>query len=260
MQSWSREECEVSLVQVEIKAKLWSYEGPDEILFKVKNHLMTSSHHNWMKEEAAVRTLGGFLSNHDDAITEYEEDYAAREATRAWHDKDQELVDAQVSPEDRMEQLATMAEEIAAQAVVEDTNMTVMTRDAIELIRSEQEDVKETLAELGYITEIAMGDGERMTTLSLPSNKRQRVEQLKEATTTLANPPKGVHFNNALIKNMGHALVRAKKINQNMLVEAGHQERKFQLMKKQCEGTQKLLEDCQMDMYKSVRLASASSS
>ena len=44
---------------------------------------MTSSHHNWMKEEAAVRTLDGFLSNHDDAITEYEEDYAAREATRA---------------------------------------------------------------------------------------------------------------------------------------------------------------------------------
>ena len=243
-----------------MKSKLWSYEGPNEILFKVKNHLMTSSHHNWMKEEAAVRTFDGFLSNHDDAITEYEEDYAAREATRAWHDKDQELVEAQVSPEDRIEQLATLAEEIAAQAVVEDTNMTVMTRDAIELIRSEQEDVKETLAELGYITEIAMGDGEHMTTLSLPSNKRQRVEQLKEATTTPANPPTGVRFKNALTKNMGHAIVRAKKTNQNLMVEAARIEKKFQLMKRQCEGTQKLLEDCQMDMYKAVQLASASSS
>ncbi len=105
-----------------------------------------------------------------------------------------------------------------------------------------------------------MGDGEHVTTLSLPSNKRQRVEQLKEATTTLANPPTGVRFNDALIKNMGHAIVRAKKTNQNMMVEAAQQEKKFQMMKKQCESTQKLLEDCQMDMYKAVQLASASSS
>ncbi len=133
--------------------------------------------------------------------------------------------------------------------------MTVMIRDAIGTIREQnKEDLSTCLEELGCITDLDLPGADASLSLA-PLNKRPRTEMANAAAQVLVKAKSGVHVQGDLIKNMGHALVRAKKLNQNLMVEAEAAEKKFCLMKRQAQSTNKMLEDCKLDLFKAVELA-----